>query len=241
MDCIMLLAQAAEVSKPTKAIRVEEIDIVPIDFIWEQITSLSWLHAVIAISFGVVWLLYGWRIFKILVVISFALLGLYLGITVGKQISGNQANVSNEVWAGVIGLALFAFISVPLMKWCVCALGAVAGGTLTSSLWYAFGLPQVYMWAGAVIGIIAGGMISFIVFKVAVMLFTSLGGGAITLIGILSLLHQYETKMVEPPTTNIHNLIFDNQWFLPAVLILPTVIGILTQNKLIKHSDRWEL
>jgi len=241
MDYIGLLALAAEASKPTKAIRVEEIDIVPIDFIWEQITALSWLHAVIAISFGVVWLLYGWRIFKILVVISFAMSGLYLGITIGKQLSGDQLNISNEVWAGVIGLALFAFVSVPLMKWCVCALGAVAGGILTSSLWYAFGLPQIYMWAGAVIGIIAGGMISFIVFKVAVMLFTSLGGGAITLIGILSLLYQYETKMVEPPTTNIHNLIFDNQWFLPAVLILPTVIGIITQNKLIKHSGRWEL
>jgi len=236
MDYIGLLALAAEASKPTKAIRVEEIDIVPIDFIWEQITALSWLHAVIAISFGVVWLLYGWRIFKILVVISFAMSGLYLGITIGKQLSGDQLNISNEVWAGVIGLALFAFVSVPLMKWCVCALGAVAGGILTSSLWYAFGLPQIYMWAGAVIGIIAGGMISFIVFKVAVMLFTSLGGGAITLVGILSLLYQYETKMVEPP-----NLIFDNQWFLPAVLILPTVIGIITQNKLIKHSGRWEL
>jgi hypothetical protein len=241
MDCIGLLAQAAEVSRPTKSIRVEEINIVPVDFIWEQITSLSWLHAVIAISFGIVWLLYGWRIFKILVVISFALLGLYLGITVGKQFSGEGVNISNEVWAGIIGLALFAFVSVPLMRWCVCALGAVAGGTLTSGLWYAFGLPQVYIWAGAIIGIVAGGMISFIVFKVAVMLFTSLGGGAITMVGVLALLHQYETKMVAPPTTNIHDLVFDNQWFLPAALILPTVIGIITQNKLIKSSDKWGL
>jgi len=63
------------------------------------------------------------------------------------------------------------------------------------------------MWAGGVIGVVAGGMISFIVFKIAVMLFTSLGGGAITLVGILSLLHHYETKMVEPPTTNIHTLL----------------------------------
>jgi hypothetical protein len=238
MDYISLLAQASE---PTKSIQVEEINIVPIDFIWEQVTSLSWLHAVIAISFGVVWLLYGWRIFKILVVISFALLGLYLGITVGRQISGQQTNAGNEVWAAVIGLALFAFLSVPLMKWCVCALGAVAGGILTSGLWYAFGLPQLYLWAGAVIGIVAGGMISFIVFKVAVMLFTSLGGGAITLVGVLALWHLYETKMVEPPTAYVHDLVFNDQWFLPVALLIPTVIGIITQNKLIKHSGRWEL
>lgn len=238
MDYIPLLA---EVSTSTKSIQVEEIDIVPIDFIWEQITSLSWLHAIIAISFGIVWLLYGWRIFKVLVVISFALLGLYLGITIGKQLHGDQVNVSNEVWAGVIGLALFAFVSVPLMKWCVCILGAVAGGVLTSGLWYAFGLPQVYLWAGAVIGIIAGGMISFIVFKAAVMLFTSLGGGAITLVGVLALWHLYETKMVEPATTHIHDLVFNDQWFLPVALLIPTIIGIITQNKLIKHSDKWEL
>ncbi|MHC5060749.1 MAG: hypothetical protein ACYTFK_06675 [Planctomycetota bacterium] len=238
MDYIPLLAQAAS---STKSIQIEEVDIVPINFIWEQITSLSWLHAVIAISFGIVWLLYGWRIFKILVVISFALLGLYLGIIVGGQISGTQANSHGQVWTAVIGLALFAFVSVPLMKWCVCALGAVAGGILTSGLWYAFGLPQVYMWAGAVIGIIAGGMISFIVFKAAVMLFTSLGGGAIMLIGILALWYLYETKMVEPPTMHIHDLVFNEQWFLPVALLIPTVIGIITQNKLIKHSGKWGL
>ena len=238
MDYICVLAAAATTSK---SIKVEDIDIVPIGFIWEQITSLSWLQAVIAISFGIVWLLYGWRIFKILVVISFALLGLYLGITVGQEFANPEEANHTEVWAGVVGLVLLAFVSVPLMRWCVCILGAVAGGTLTSGLWYAFGLPQLYLWAGGVIGVVAGGMISFIIFKAAVMLFSSLGGGAITLVGALALMHLYETKMVEPATTQIHDLIFDHQWFLPVALLLPTVVGIITQNKLIKHSDKWEL
>jgi len=238
MDYTYVLAEAAEASK---SIKLEDVDIVPINFIWEQITALSWLQAVIAISFGVVWLVYGWRIFKILVVISFALLGLYLGITVSQQlVSPGEAN-HTEVWAGVIGLALLAFVSVPLMKWCVCILGAVAGGTLTAGLWYAFGFPQLYIWAGGAIGIIAGGMISFIVFKAAVMLFSSLGGGAITLVGALALLHLYETKVIEPSTTRIHDMIFDHQWFLPVALLIPTIIGIITQNKLIKRSDKWEL
>jgi hypothetical protein len=238
MDYLYVLAEAATASK---SIKLEDIDIVPIGFIWEQITALTWLQAVLAISFGIVWLLYGWRIFKILVVISFALLGLYLGVTVGQQFADPGEPNNAEVWAGVIGLATLAFVSVPLMKWCVCILGAVAGGTLTASLWYAFGLPQLYIWAGGIIGIIAGGMISFIVFKVAVMLFSSLGGGAITLVGALALLHLYETKIIEPPTTRIHDMIFDHQWFLPVALLIPTVVGIITQNKLIKRSDRWEL
>ena len=126
-----ILAQAVQEST---VIEFQDLDIVPIDFIWEQIVSLSWLQAVLAISFGIVYLLYGWRIFKVLVVISFGLLGMFIGIKVGRY-------AGNEIWGGVIGLIAMAIISVPLMKWCICILGAVAGGVLTGGLWYAFELP----------------------------------------------------------------------------------------------------
>ena len=56
MNYLPILAQAAG--------RVEEdVQVVPIDFIWEQITALSWLQAILAISFGVVYLMYGWRLY----------------------------------------------------------------------------------------------------------------------------------------------------------------------------------
>ena len=144
MDYMYVLA-AAE-----KSIRVEDIDIVPIDFIWEQITALSWLQAVIAISFGIVWLLYGWRIFKILVVISFALLGMVLGMMVAEKISGQN----QQLLGAVIGLVGMAAISLPLMRWAVSILGAVAGGILTSGVWYAAGLNESYILAGTMIGVV---------------------------------------------------------------------------------------
>lgn len=225
-----ILAQAAQESM---VVKFQDLDIVPIDFIWEQIVSLSWLQAVLAISFGIVYLLYGWRIFKVLVVISFGLLGMFIGIKAGRY-------AGSEIWGGVIGLIAMAVISVPLMKWCICILGAVAGGVLTGGLWYAFELPQMYIWAGAIVGIVAGGMISFIVLKAAVMLFTSLGGSAIMVVGVLALLHLYETT-ANPPNTNIHDMVFEQNWFLPVVLILPTLIGMAMQNKFVKHSHKWEL
>ena len=225
-----ILAQA--VQEPT-VVNFQDLDIVPIDFIWEQIVSLSWLQAVLAISFGIVYLLYGWRIFKVLVVISFGLLGMFIGIKVGGY-------AGSEIWGGVIGLIIMAIISVPLMKWCICILGAVAGGVLAGGVWYAFGLPQMYIWAFALVGVVAGGMISFIVLKVAVMLFTSLGGSAITVVGMLALLHLYE-NMANPPTTNIHDLVFEQNWFLPVALMLPTLIGMAMQNRFVKHSQKWEL
>jgi len=229
MNAISILAEVS----PTSTIQ-QDIEVVRIDLIWEQISSLNGLQAVVAVSFGVVWLLYGWRIFKVLAVISFALMGLYVGMWFGDKLG-------SQFWGGTIGLVALSVISIPLMKWCVCVLGAIAGGTLTSGLWYAFGFTQTYIWAGAVIGIIAGGMISFIIFKAAVMLFTSLGGSAITVVGILALLHLYETSIAQTPTQHIQDFVFGYKWFLPLAVLIPTLGGILMQHKLVKGSQDWEM
>ncbi|MCK5565311.1 MAG: hypothetical protein KAJ07_08700 [Planctomycetes bacterium] len=226
MISIPILAEAA-------ATEIQDVQIVPIDQIWLQITSLTWLQAVLAISFGIVYLMYGWRIFRVLVVICFALIGMFIGIKLGTM-------AGSAIWGGVAGLILLSVMSMPLMKWCVCILGAAAGGILTAGLWYAFELPQMYIWAGATVGVVAGGMISFIILKASVMLFTSLGGSAITVIGILALLHLYE-KIQVPVTTHIHDMVHNQNWFLPVALMVPTLLGIVLQNKFIKHSQKWEL
>lgn len=229
MDCITILAQAAESSAETAV----ETPLIPLDSVWEQITALSWLQAVIAISFGAVYLLYGWRIFRILVVICFAIVGLFAGIQIGSQFD-------LKIVGGVTGLFLLAAVSVPLMRWAVSLLGAAAGGVLTAGIWYAFELPGKYILAGAVIGIVAGGMISFIVFKIAVMLFTSLGGGALIVAGVLALLHHYE-GIQEPPTEIVKDMFFNQNWFMPVLLLAPTVFGIVIQNKFIKDSQNWKV
>ena len=57
MNGIAFLAMAG-----TAATQIVDKQIVPVDEIWKQITALSWLQAVLAVSFGVVYQLYGWRI-----------------------------------------------------------------------------------------------------------------------------------------------------------------------------------
>jgi len=236
MEQLMVLAQ---VTNHTGA-AYSATPFVPVDSIWEQITALTWLQAVLAISFGVVYLLYGWRIFKILVVISFGLVGLFAGIRLGTQ-------HNMEILGGLVGFCLMAVVSIPLMKWAVSLLGAIAGGILTGGLWYAFELPGKYIIAGAAIGIIAGGMISFIVFKIAVMLFTSLGGSSLIVSGMLSLLYHYELYCYryqdnqEAFQDRIRDLVYNHNWFLPVVLLVPTIIGIIVQNRLIKGSRDWNI
>jgi len=232
MDCVTILAQAVE----TASAQAAEEAVVPIEsFIesfWVYITSLDLVEAVTFISFGVVCLFYGWRVFKILVVISFALLGLFLGIWITDKIVG----LNSQFWGGLIGMGLLAVLSVPLIRWSVCILGAAAGGILSSGIWYACGLTERYIWAGALIGMIAGGMISFIVFKIAVILFSSLGGSCLIVVGSLALLYLY------PQTSErVEEVIFTKKWFLPVVLMVPTIGGIILQNKFIKGSKDWDI
>ena len=100
---------------------------------------------------------------------------------------------------------------------------------------------DAYLPAGFIVGFIAGGLISFIMLKVSVMLFTSLGGSLITVTGLLALLYQYDVRVLHSEILYTDKLIFTHSWFLPLVVILPTIAGMLVQNKLIKHSPKWDI
>jgi hypothetical protein len=233
MEPLTILAQAAG-SSSEPVFRVQTV----LDSLWGQVITLSWLQAVIAISFGVLYLLYGWRIFRAVVVICFGLVGLFVGIKIGGRFG-------SEILGGIAGLVILAGASIPLMRWAVSLLGAIAGGIITGGIWYAFELPEKYLPAGALIGIIAGGMISFIVFKVAVMLFTSFGGGVLIITGLLALVHLYESVQTSSSgtvtTETVKTMLYTHNWFLPALLLAPTIIGIIVQNKFIKSSKSWSV
>ncbi len=229
MDYTTILAQAVETTARSQEAQQA---VVPIDSIWQYVTSLNLLEALTFISFGVVCLFYGWRVFKILVIISFSLLGLLLGIAITDRLNGSDSHLLG----GIIGLGLTGVLSVPLMRWAVSILGAIAGGTVTAGIWYACNLPEPYIWAGALVGVVAGGMISFIIFKIAVMLFSCLGGSALTVTGVLALLYLYPATQEQ-----VQELVFTQKWFLPAALMVPTAIGIFVQNRFVKCSKDWSV
>jgi hypothetical protein len=193
-----------------------------LDFIWQQTTILTWLQAVIGISFGVIILMYGWHIYKTLTVIGFGLLGLFIGLWVGNHIQ-------KPLPGAVIGCALLVILAIPLMRWAVAILGAVAGAILAGGIWHSCNLPQEFVWAGALTGLVAGGMLSFVVFKLSVMLFTSLGGTSLVIIGAFALIYRYENFVSDPPTKHLNELYYGNPWFLPLLLTAGTLIGILMQ------------
>jgi hypothetical protein len=36
-------------------------------------------------------------------------------------------------------------------------------------------------------------------------------------------------------------LVYNHNWFLPVALLLPTIVGIIVQNRLIKGSRDWNI
>lgn len=226
MDWMTILAQAAEsTAEGTEGV-------VPIDLFWEQITSLSILEALTFVSFGAVCLLYGWRVFKVLVVISFGLIGMIMGVAITQRVVG----LNNQLMGGLVGTGILAVMSVPLMRWAVCVLGAAAGAILTSGIWYAVGLNEQYIWAGGLVGLVAGGMISFIVFKVAVILFASMWGSGLMVVGTLALLYLYQGTAEQ-----VETVVFTKRWFLPVILTVTTFVGVILQYKFVKGSKEWKL
>jgi hypothetical protein len=232
MDYLFILAKAAEKAAETTGSKAEAAreGFVPIDLIWQHITSLGLIEALTFIAFGTVCLFYGWRVFKILVTISFGLLGLLVAVWANEYIQGKV------VWLALVSIVIFAALSIPLMKYGVMILGAAAGGIITSGGWLAAGLPERYIWAGALVGIIGGAMISFIVFKIAVMLFTSLGGSSLMVVGFLAILYQ---NMGD--TKKLQEMVFEKKWFLPLMLVVPMVAGMILQYKFIKGTKDWDI
>jgi len=203
----------------------------PLTVMWQHISTLDVVEALTFISFGVVCLFYGWRIFKILVTICFGLLGLLVGIWANNALIGGSV-----VWLAMICIAFFAILSVPLMRWGVSLLGALSGGILTAGLTLALGFgDQRLLLAGGLIGLVAGGMISFIIFKVAVILFTSLGGSGLVVVGLLAVLY------TNTDPKKLEMFVFNYRWFLPVLVIVPMTFGVVMQYRFIKTAQDWSV
>lgn len=227
LNTFSILAQATNVNEP----RAVESSIVPILKIWEHIRTVGVPEALMFIAFGIICMFYGWRIFKALTIMAFALIGLFIGALISQKINLPDNPIPPVLTAIVLGIA-----SLPLMKWAVGILGALAGAVLTGSIWFAMKLPDEYLWAGALIGLIAGGMISFIVFKIAIILFTSIGGSSMLVSGVLALLCHY-SQTVE----KTQELFLGPRWFIPVALIVPVLISIFWQNRFAKKSPEWSV
>ncbi len=198
------------------------------DQLVEMLSQLSWVVAAILVAVGLVSILQGYKLYKWIVLLVAA----GLGVVVGRQLGAQIDNA--VVVAGALGV-LLAVVAWPFMKFAVSACGGLAGAFIGANCWTAIAsqvnnsgamnLPPDAYWAGALMGLILFGMLSFILFEVSVVVFTSFSGSVLAVLGIVALLLQIESMQQA-----VADSLKANPLVMPLLVIVPAVVGLVIQH-----------
>ncbi len=189
-----------------------------------QTDLLTWCHqmnggtAAILVMGGIVYLLFGFYIYKYLVLANAAIIGGYIGAVLGEK-SGSAA------LGGVLGAFLCCAVTWPTMKYAVAVMGGMFGALLGASVWTACGLEHRFAWAGALSGLIAFGMLSFILFRGSIMMYMSLQGSVMLIFGLLGLIYKYESV---GPSVRHHMTM--QPVLLPIAILVAMMLGWIYQH-----------
>jgi len=178
---------------------------------------------------GVIYLVFGWKMHKALVVLNAAAIG-GLGGAMISHASGTHGNGVVLFSAGA-GALMLGLLALPLKHGVVSLTGVVVGAILGYVAWsYAAdvfdgGRLVPYAWAGALIGLVAFGMLAYVNFRLAVMIVLSVQGAMMAVAGGLSLLMLHDQAR-----ENIHWAAGHNMHLLATVAIAPAVVGFAVQH-----------
>jgi hypothetical protein len=185
---------------------------------------LTWIQsmdpgtAALYIIFGGILLLFGYTMHRTLITITAALLGAYLGYGLGHRVG--MPLIGMAVLAVACGAAAWMWTAL------VAALvAAVCGALLGSAIWQLADLNPQYAWSGALSGAIALGLLCFILFRLSVILFTSLQGAVMLVIGGMGMAWYYPTAR-----DFINERMAAWPLIIPATILALTLIGFAYQH-----------
>lgn len=188
-----------------------------------QMDLLTWCQtmspgmAALLVLAGVIYLLFGFYLFKVLITVNAGIMGGYIGAVIGTKFDAALA-------ATILGAFICAAVCWPLMKWAVAIMGGVVGAALGASIWRSAGLDPAFAWAGAMTGLVGFGMLSFILFRGSIMMYTSLQGSVMLVFGLLGLIYKYH-QVAQQVTSGLTV----NALVMPMTILIPAIIGIIFQ------------
>ncbi len=193
----------------------------------ENLQALSAIWAVVFLIVGLLCMLNGYRFYKTSTVLIALLIGMFAGYWIGEQIQ------APFIVAGCMGL-LLAAVAFPLMKFAIAIFGGITGAFIGANLWAGIAaavnkaadtqIPVDAYWIGALVGLMLCGMLAFILFKLSIVLFTSVSGATIAVLGGLALLLSFD-----PWSDSIKSGITASQLVVPLLVFVPAVIGLILQ------------
>lgn len=184
------------------------------------------IMAMLLFACGLVYMLQGWKIFKVLVIANAAVLGGMLGGQVGMMLRG----ANTWLYTGIAGSLMLAILAGPLMKYAISVMGGLAGAFLGYGLWsyVSTAAGQVdghqYAWVGALVGLITLGLLAFVILQIVVTVVTSVQGSLMTVAGITALL-----MMHEPLRASLETPLRSNTHLVALLVGVPAIIGFAFQ------------
>lgn len=175
------------------------------------------LPSTLLVGLGVVYLLMGFYWHKALVMFNAIGIGAILGLVIGQKFG-------NPWVGGFMGAFLAAAITWPQMKYAVSVMGALVGAVIGAGVWQSFQLDLKFVWAGAMMGLIFMGMLSFILFRGSIMMYTSFQGSVMLVFGLLGLILKYEQV-----GTPLAGQMMSQHFLLPLCIFVPALAGVLYQ------------
>lgn len=188
--------------------------------ILEVLSSLPIVGAVVLAVVGLACIFQGYRWHKAIVVV----LSLLLGFGVGRLIS---ADLGRSVVVAIALGVLLAAIASPLLKYAVALFAGIAGAGIGATLWSFLNPGQSDLaWAGGGMGFVFLALLSFMFFRIIVIVFTSVGGGAMLILGTVGLLLH-----VDSIQEGVRAQFLLHPAVLPLLVATAAVVGIVYQQR----------
>jgi len=197
-------------------------------YVVDELSRQEVLLGAFLLGVGLIFILMGLRLSRLLVALSYGVLGFVLGCSV-------PAPPEARIAAGFIVALGLAGASIWATRAAVAVLSGLWAGSLASSLVSAMGVEgQVAMVAGGVVFLAAASM-AFVVLQEVTALVLSLQGTLLFLGGLVIVLNQSPVFW-----THLRSLLVSSSLFGPFLVLAGTVIGYYTQIAELqkKHSGR---
>jgi hypothetical protein len=179
--------------------------------------NMGALTAALLVMGGIVYLLFGIFLYRALITINAAAIGSYVGALIGEK-------AGNATAGAMVGGFVAAAATWPGMKYAVAIMGGVFGLLLGASIWRACGLAPHYAWSGGLTGLVFFGMLSFLLFRGSIMMYTSLQGSVMLVFGLLGLIYKYQDL-----APKVSDNLAARTFILPLCIFIPATLGLIWQ------------